>query len=225
MFRDGIVLVDPSSPSPLPHERIIPARVEALVEEWSATGVQDTPITVFVDGRLPPGLIIADGHHRCAAARLLAERRQARIAVAARFFDQGATIRPAHRVFRHHAPHAWVTRLRERLGPGAGPLGSTRQDGEIEWFDCTGLNAVEQMRLLHELDDGGYAWSIEGDVDRARLAEAAILVPALSLEDVIAAAATGELLPPRSTNFQPKPPEASIRFVLTAASSNVAISS
>jgi hypothetical protein len=224
MFRDGFVLVDASSPSPLPHEEIVPSRVDSLVREWSESAVQETPVTVLVEGSLPPRLIIADGHHRCAAARELAELRGKRVAVAARFFDEGATIQPAHRVFRQ-APLVWVERLRDRLGPGKGPLAFCARGSRIERFNCKGLSAVEQMRLLHELDDGACEWTIEGDSDQVVRAHAAIIVPALTLDDVLEAATTGRLLPPRSTNFQPKPPESSIRFVLTDASSNVAISS
>ena len=227
MFRDGVVLVDPFSASILPHEEIVPSRVESLVRALSVSGVQETPITVLVDGQLPPRLIVADGHHRCEAARRLAGLRGAPMAVAARFVDcGGATIRPAHRVVRH-GPDGWAARcaakLRARLSPGADPgtLAFCSRGSAVERYDCAGLSGVEQMRLLNDLCDESLDWTIEADESRALeelragRAEAAILVPALTIEDVLAAATSGRLLPPRSTNFQPKPQEASIRFVLT----------
>lgn len=233
MFRDGVVLVDPSGAGPLPHEQIISERADALVCAWSESAVQETPITVLVDGGLPPRLIVADGHHRCEAARRLAAARGIRVAMAARFFDSGAVIRPAHRVVRR-ADVGWAERymdgLRRRLGPGSGPV-EFHVGGHAERYDCSGLSAVEQMRRLSELDQEDYEWTIEDEESRALEelasggAEAVILVPAVTLDEVLAAASSGKLLPPRSTNFQPKPPESSIRFVLTDASSNVAISS
>jgi hypothetical protein len=223
MFRDGVVLVDPFSAPILLHEQIVPARVDALVREWSQSAVQETPITVLVDGALPPGLIVADGHHRYAAARQLAALRGARLAMAARFFDEGATILPAHRVIRR-MPVWWKV----PLSPGDGPLALHTRDGRVQKYDCTGLSAVDQLRRLVCLE---CEWTLEGDETKALAelsagrAEAVLLVPALTMDDVLSAARSGQLLPPRSTNFQPKPPESSIRFELTDASSNVAISS
>ncbi len=232
MFRDGVVLVDPAGVSVLPHEEIVPARVESLMREWIASGVQETPITVLVDdARLPARLIVADGHHRCEAARRMAAARARRVAVAARFFslaDQTALIMPTHRVI-HRAPEGWASacqaRLRARLSRVEnGSLAFCSQGSVVERYDGGGLDAVAQLRLLEtvaELDT--CEWTIESDEAQALdelaagRAEAVILVPALTVEDVLGAAMSGRLLPPRSTNFQPKPVESSIRFPLNEA--------
>jgi hypothetical protein len=66
------------------------------------------------------------------------------------------------------------------------------------------------------LDDPEVVWEIEGDASRAlqRGSVATLLVPAVRLVDVIHAARSGELLPPRSTNFQPKLVEGSVRVAI-----------
>lgn len=234
MFRDGVVLVDPGRVAILPHEETLRARVDALAGEWSQSGgVQETPITVLVEDALPARSIIADGHHRCAAARVMALRSGKPVAVAARFFsqtEQAVRIMPAHRVIRRTGDDDWAQRcgalLRERLHPatraGNGSLAFGARGGELERYECEGLNPVDQLRLLHSLADlDGCDWTIEAEEGKALAeleaghAEAVILVPVLTLADVLTAATTGRLLPPRSTNFQPKPRESSIRFAVT----------
>jgi hypothetical protein len=71
----------------------------------------------------------------------------------------------------------------------------------------------------YDLTHPGVEWSIEANRDQALAhlangAAAVILMPQLTLADVRAAALSGRLLPPRSTNFQPKPVEGSIRFAI-----------
>ena len=232
MFRDGAVLVDPDGLSILPHEEISPARVDAFVREWTQSGgVQETPITVLVDAGLPARSIIADGHHRCAAARVMARRSGKPVAVAARFFsqtEQAVRIMPAHRVIRGTGDEGWVQRcaalLRERLRPaqGTGSLGFGVRGGQVERYESGELSPVDQMHLLHSLAElDGCDWTIEAEESEALAelaagrAEAIILVPTLTLADVLTAATTGRLLPPRSTNFQPKPPDSSIRFTVS----------
>ena len=234
MFRDGVVLVDPGRAAILPHEETSLARVDTLVDEWTQSGgVQQTPITVLIDDRLPARSIIADGHHRCAAAQVLALRSGKPVAVAARFFswtENAVRIMPAHRVIRRTGDNRWAQRcgalLRQRLRPATrnrpGSLAFGWRGGEVEHYDCSGLAPVDQLRLLHSLADlGSCEWTIEAEASQARAeleagrAEAIILVPVLTLADVLTAATTGRLLPPRSTNFQPKPPESSIRFVVS----------
>ena len=64
------------------------------------------------------------------------------------------------------------------------------------------------MRLLWacaDFTEPGLDWSIHGDAD------AVILVPSFTCEEVISLAVNKRLLPPRSTNFQPKPVPGSIR--------------
>lgn len=193
----------------LAHEQTIPSRVDRLVAAWRESGIQQTPVMLFGEVRW----IVADGHHRLAAARKLGVRVAA--AVVAR-----PAILPAHRVI-HRAPAGWVERMRRAipLKKGHGPLAIATASG-TDCFDCGGMGAVDQMRLLWEasdLDGPGVEWSIEGDREKALAAiglgaAAVILVPAIAMEDVVAAAESGVLLPPRSTNFQPKPAESSIRF-------------
>jgi hypothetical protein len=211
----------------LPHEELEPARVERIVEAWRRGGIQQTPIMLV---RSRAALIVADGHHRWEAARRLAEDRSCPIRVIVRYWRPAGDrhyIAPAHRII-HSAPAGWVEscraalRRRLRVVEAEGPGLAFCTAAGIERFDCEGLTAADQLRLLWELaplDGAGEVdWQIEGDATAAaeaplrRGAHAAILAPALTMEDVVTAATSGRLLPPRSTNFQPKPVEGSIRF-------------
>lgn len=223
MFREGVVLVDRHGTGLLPHEQTRPQRVAALVQAWSQSGaVQKSPVTLLVDPRLPARLIVADGHHRLAAARVLAQRRGSPLALAARFLslsEHRVTIMPAHRVVRT-APRGWIESCRRRLHC----VGEQRS----VFTTPPDLGAVEQLRFLDAVVDlGECEWSFEGDkravieeLESGR-AQAVILYPALAIADVLHAAVTGQLLPSRSTNFQPKPPESSIHFPLAAVSQGV----
>lgn len=215
------------------HERIIPTRMSAVRRDLEHAGVQTTPISVLrhSSGRL----YVADGHHRLAALEALGLP-----SVCARVYPlhhaKPPMIHAAHRIVRS-APAGWLVRYRATVRArfpeaSAGSVAICWQDGE-ERFQCG--CSVEALRGLWDaapLDDRSIDWVISGDAQTARDkiragdALAAILVPAVTLNEVIAAADSGLLLPPRSTNFQPKPEENSIAYSLAPdidACANVAM--
>jgi len=196
--------------SPLAHEQVIAALVDPIAEAWSNGLPQETPVLILcADGQR----IIADGHHRIAAARRLSAESGRPVQVQAIVAKQ-LQIRSAHRVI-HRAPAGWLEGLKEQLGfrrPVGGAGLGVRENGRTEHYDCDGLTAEQQMRLLWDCADftaKGLDWSIHGDAD------AIIFVPAFTCEEVIELAIGKRLLPPRSTNFQPKPVPGSIRSPIT----------
>lgn len=223
-----------SEPRLLCHEQTDPARVERLRRELLQSGLQRTPVTLFARSlHAASPLYVADGHHRLAALSLLGA---SRIAAHVYALDLGTPqILPAHRIIRS-APAGWLDQIRQALHArlplqSHGPLALCWPGGE-ERFAPRG--AADTLRLLWQispLHHPDFEWSITGDDAAARAeldqgALAAILVPAVTLAEVMAAADSGRLLPPRCTNFQPKPQENSIAFPLaseTAASANVAM--
>jgi hypothetical protein len=238
LFRDKVAAVEdleilelggPLAARVLPHEELEPARVERIVEEWRRSGIQHTPITLVRSGA---ALIVADGHHRWEAARRLAETHARPIRVMVRYWmptGNGHRIAPAHRIVKA-APAGWAEQcraaLRRRLRvveTGGAGLALCTASG-IDRYGCEALTAADQLRLLWELAPlTGFDWQIEADAIAAadaplrQGAQAAILVPVLTLDEVVAAATSGRLLPPRSTNFQPKPIEGSIRFPIAGS--------
>ncbi len=181
---------------PLPHEEIIGCRVDKIVAEWTAMRVQTTPVLLLEhsSGRR----IVADGHHRIAAAQILSETLGGRpIRIAAQYL-RSPVLLPAHRRI-HRAPEGCVDRCRAVVNASKG------------------MGAAAVMRALWqalplECGSGEIEWSIVGHAEEA---EDIVLVPALTIDEVLEIAlGPGPLLPPRSTNFQPKPAEGSIRFAL-----------
>lgn len=241
LITEALALRDPlGRPQLIRHEQIIPARLGRLREDLLHAGIQTTPITVL---RRSSGdhFYVADGHHRVEALESLGAE-----AVMARVHQLDASpplILPAHRVVRA-APAGWLDECRNALrGRFAiaprGALALCWRSGE-ERYDIQDSSAADILRVLWEgagLDREGVEWSIAGDAEATRAdlqagALAAILVPAVSLGEVIAAGDSGRLLPPRSTNFQPKPEECSIAFPIAiqagpsiAACANVAMRS
>ena len=192
--------------SPLAHEQVIDALVDPIAESWRCGAPQETPVLIL---RAADRLIIADGHHRIAAARRLSAESGRPVQVQA-IIEKQLMLEPAHRVI-HRAPTGWLGGLKQklasRLAVGAAGLG-VRENGRTEHYDCDGLTSEQQMRLLWDCADftaKGLDWSIHGEAD------VVILVPAFTCEEVISLAINQRLLPPRSTNFQPKPGPGSIR--------------
>ena len=196
----------------LAHEQVIPSRVQRIVDSWTATGVQQTPVLVFEENG---SLLIADGHHRIAAARQICAVR-----IRAILMQQPVVLLPAHRTIEA-APSGWITGLRDRLRTTL-PLTSNRNGlglccyGQTEFYDCAGMSARAQMQLLWDAADFTHpalVWTVSNVVDPQ--AQATILVPEFRVEEAVAVALGNDgLLPPRSTNFQPKPVEGSIRHPL-----------
>ena len=200
--------VDAAAREVTPHEAVIPSRAAAILRDWRARGVQDTPVMLFESGGR---LIVADGHHRLEAARRAAAELGRAVTIAAAVRPIGE-IRPAHKVIRS-APDGWIERCRARLRVGQRSL-VLRADG-------SGEEAARLVWDAAELALEGVVWEIEGDADAAvdavaGGAVAAILVPALTLAEVLAAAESGALLPPRSTNFHPKLDRLDVAFPLFA---------
>ena len=195
----------------LAHEQVIPSRVQRIVDSWAATGVQQTPVLVFEENG---SMLIADGHHRIAAGRQIRAVRIRAIVI------QQPVLKSAHRTIQA-APPGWIEAVQDRLRTlpltfNCNGLGLCR-NGQTEFYDCAGMSASAQMRLLWDaadFTDPALAWTVTGVVDPE--AAATILVPRFSVQEVVAAALGNlGLLPPRSTNFQPKPVEGSIQFPLT----------
>ncbi len=94
-------------------------------------------------------------------------------------------------------------------------------------FDCAGISAQRQTQILWDSADFASAdveWSVSTNPQDH---DCMVILPAFTVCEVVEIAlARRQLLPPRSTNFQPKPLEGSIQFPLfTEASANVAMPS
>lgn len=195
-----------------------PARLEAIAEQLA-----------------PGRALIADGHHRYAAYLRLQRRRAANGPSAATDFglamlvDQADTplfLGPIHRTFAGtslddlrdavETEGAHFTRCTQAEAVAAlGPTILAATDGtgwgrvELELSGTEAAVEVLHRRIVPALPHGptaiGFHHSVDAALDRARHDAVTVLMPAPSVEQVLAIAEDDRLLPEKATSFQPKP--------------------
>lgn len=180
---------------------------------WRVTGREARRLAAVIGRR---GILIADGHHRYAAARAFARTsRGRRVPGADRILmaliasgDRGLVMRPTHRVLaRGILPGPAVRRLPRRAG---------RFPTQVLWDEVYRPRGLDEVRLKER---GRVAFTPDS-IEAVRRAKAtggvAILLPASPVASLFAAVRRGPL-PPKSTYFFPKAPAGLVFRMLDVA--------
>ena len=179
-------------------------------------------IAAMQEALVPTQLLIADGHHRYETA--LAFRQEDgspesayTFAVLVNINSEGLAIFPTHRLFLHEPAEAeeWLANAR-RVGTQRGadldqrvacaervrPLPARRGVVIESDFGVLDVEVVDRLGL-EGISYTADADEAIADVDGG-VAELAVLLRAPRVEEVLAAAAAGRVMPPKSTYFYPK---------------------
>jgi uncharacterized protein (DUF1015 family) len=180
-------------------------------------------IAAMQDALVPTQLLIADGHHRYETALAFHEEDGSpesayTFAVLVNINSEGLAIFPTHRLFRH-APaeaEAWLANA-ERVESAEEALrrinGSHAQNA-FALYEREQASVIEtdlgvlDVEVVDRLGLEGISYTADADEAIADVdggvAELAVLLRAPRVEEVLAAAAAGRVMPPKSTYFYPK---------------------
>ncbi len=190
-------------------------------------------------------VVIADGHHRYAAALALAHRGGDPRTLLHVTTSSGQRVGAVHRLVRGSLPHDWRSHLAPEVVAAQGPRDvhellhalDGEPPGTVALRTCDGgwlLRPVDLPALRAAMPPGTSAawrsldaallsavllprlgvepWAVEPVVDLAAVAgvdagdaAALALVRPVTLDEVLAVADAGEVMPPKTTSFQPKP--------------------
>jgi hypothetical protein len=187
------------------HEEVDPLRVERLVGRIEAEGVQVNPMVCSL---APDGeLILLDGATRTESLKTLGLEH----GVVQIVEPDAVTLETWHHVVRECAPEELVTSVMERsdlmMSEGEGSPGLHLRDGGSRLVLGEGISVNATLSALVGAYVGKWRVSRVADSSRDRVAasfpdwSAVVEFPRLSLDDVMKAALTDDLLPAGITRF------------------------